>query len=61
MTPTVLARYWALGTLGTKMGTDEGRLVDSFVTRNQKALKTMLKYVMPLEECLVPARWQQNP
>ena len=41
------------------MGTDEGRLVNTLVTRNQKALKTMLKHLQPLvEERLAIARHQ---
>lgn len=39
------------------MGVDEGRLVNFLVTRNQKALKTMLKHLRPLvEERLAIAR-----
>ena len=43
------------------MGTDKGRLVNTLVTRNQKALKTMLKYLQPLvEERLAIVRRQAD-
>lgn len=44
------------------MGVDEGRLVNLLATRNQKALKTMLKHLRPLvEERLANNRYSMNP